>query len=517
MFGFKRSQDPDLRALRKEGLRIIRENHHLRRKNESLHKEMGILREEIRRLSFIIKEYQEMIFKKKALSRRKDSDDDDHTPKKKGAPVGHEGVTRDIPKRVDEHKDVHIDKCPECGSGDLTPCEKYYDHYQEDIIVPETKVTRFRHHYYWCRNCKNTVHGAGCGELPGSYIGPNAKALAAFLHYQLSVPYKKIKTLFKEMFSMDFDHTSCVGFDKQIRIRGGPLYEKLKDSLKDRPYLNVDETGWKDKWLWCYADERHAVYRIEVGRGQKELRGILGDSYKGVLISDFLGAYNGIESLKQKCLIHILRLIDKWSVYYDNAPKMTRYFLGLKTAIKRIIHLNNQMDKKRLPKNFSLKKADVVASLRRLVSKELEPIKANKFRRKLLDHFNDLVTCLDYKGISSNNNLVERLLRGSVIMRKITFGNRSKKGEINHEVIMSLIQTARLQSLNPLPFLRELLTNPEKAASAISLGSSAKYTIPLEDNAASRPASNPSSPANQRQIKQSMRRLPEIALAPQCA
>ncbi len=478
---------------------------------------MGILREEIRRLGFIIKEYQEMIFKKKALSRRKDSGDDDHTPKKKGAPVGHEGATREIPKRVDEHKDVRIDKCPECGSGDLTPCEKYYDHYQEDIIIPETKVTRFRHHYYWCKNCKNTVHGAGIGELPGSYIGPNAKALATFLHYQLSVPYKKIKTLFKEMFSMDFDHTSCVGFDKQIRICGGPLYEKLKDSLKDRPYLNVDETGWKGKWLWCYADERHAVYRIEAGRGQKELRGILGDSYKGVLISDFLGAYNGIESLKQKCLVHILRLIDKWSVYYDNDPKITRYFLHLKTAIKRIIHLNNQMNKKRLPKNFSLKKADVVASLRRLVSKEMEPIKANKFRRKLLDHFDELVTCLDYRGISSNNNLVERLLRGSVIMRKITFGNRSKKGEINHEVIMSLIQTARLQNLNPLPFLRGLLTNPEKAASAISLDSSTRYATPIENNTTSRPASNPSFRVNQGQIKQVTRRLPEIALVPQCA
>ncbi|MDP2929976.1 MAG: IS66 family transposase [Candidatus Omnitrophota bacterium] len=517
MFGFKRHEDPDIRALRREGLKIVRDNHYLRRKNESLQKEMGILHEEIRRLGFIIKEYQEMLFKKKALFHRKDSDDDDHTPRKKGAPVGHEGATRDIPKRVDEHKDVHIDKCPECGSGELTPCEKYYDHYQEDIIIPETKVTRFRHHYYWCKNCKNTVHGTGCGELPGSYIGPSAKALAAFLHYQMSVPYRKIKTLFKEMFSMDFDSTSCVGFDKQIHARGEPLYEKLKDSLKDRPYLNVDETGWKGKWLWCYADERHAVYRIEPGRGQKELRGILGDSYKGVLISDFLGAYNGIESLKQKCLVHLLRLIDKWKVYYDNDPKITRYFLNLKTAVKRIIHLNNQMNKKRLPKNFSLKKADVVAGLRRLISKELEPIKADKFRRKLLDHFDDLVTCLDYKGISSNNNLVERLLRGSVIMRKITFGNRSKKGETNHEVIMSLVQTARLQNLNPLPFLRELLTNPEKAAIHLSLGSSAKYAISLEDNTALRPADNPSFQSNQRQVKQSMRRLPEIAMAPQCA
>lgn len=72
----------------------------------------------------------------------------------------------------------------------------------------------------------------------------------------------------------------------------------------------------------------------------------------------------------------------------------------LKTAIKRIIRLNSQMQKK-LPKNFLLKKADTVGQLRRILNKKLEPIKANRFRKKLLDRFDELVTCLDYKGISS--------------------------------------------------------------------------------------------------------------------
>ena len=472
LFGFgNRQQDPDIRALRKEGRRIVAENRRLRAKVDSLEKGMNTMREEMRRLECIIREYQEMIFKKKALRYKKDDHDgDDHTPKKPGAPVGHEGTTRKTPDRIDEHKDIHIDRCPECSSTDITPCERYSDHYQEDIIIPQTKVTRFRHHYYWCPNCKKAVHGTGSDEIPGSYIGPNTKALASFLHYQMSVPYRKIKTLFKEMFNMEFDPTSCVGFDTKIRILGEPLYEKLKASLKDRPYLNVDETGWSSRWLWCYATLKHAVYRIETGRGQKELRGMLGDSYKGVLISDFLGAYNGIRSLKQRCLVHALRLIEKWRIYYENDPKMDRYFTELKTAVKRIIRLNNQMNKK-LPKGFSLKKADAVARLRRILSKKLDAVKADKFRRKLLDRFDELVTCLDYKGIASHNNLVERLLRGSVIMRKITFGNRSEKGERNHEVIMSLIQTARLQNLNPLPFLHTLLTDNRKAANTISLDS----------------------------------------------
>lgn len=471
MFGFGRHKDPDIRALRKEGIRIVRENHRLRRQNENLQNQMNIMREELRRQQLIIKEYQEMLFKKKALKiNKKDGrDDDNHTPKRPGAPIGHEGTTRQIPKRVDEHKDIHIDRCPECLSADITPCRKYSDHYQEDIVIPRTWVMRFRHHYYWCPHCKKAVHGIGNDEIPGSYIGPNAKALASFLHYQLVVPYRKIRTLFKEMFNMEFDPTSCIGFDTKMRSLGEPLYEKLKIILKEAPYLNVDETGWKNKWLWCCADHRHALYKIEPGRGQKDLASILGDSYRGVLISDFLGAYNRIRSLKQRCLVHALRLIEKWRVYYDNDLKMVKYFVELKTAVKRVIRLNNKMNGKRLPNDFAVRKADTKARLRRLLDKKLEPIKADKFRRKLLDHFDELVTCLEYKGISAHNNLVERCLRPNVIMRKMTFGNRSQKGERNHEVIMSLIQTARLQNLNPMPLLHALLTDHRKAASAISL------------------------------------------------
>ena len=79
----------------------------------------------------------------------------------------------------------------------------------------------------------------------------------------------------------------------------------------------------------------------------------------------------------------------------------------------------------------------------------------------------ELTACLDSPDVCAHNNRVERLLRGSVIMRKITFGNRSDNGIRNHEVIMSLIETAKLHNADPLHFLRLLLTNPTQAALVI--------------------------------------------------
>jgi hypothetical protein len=46
-------------------------------------------------------------------------------------------------------------------------------------------------------------------------------------------------------------------------------------------------------------------------------------------------------------------------------------------------------------------------------------------------------------------------------------GHRSDKGVENHQVLMSLIQTARLQNLNPLTVLLQLLTHPETVAAAL--------------------------------------------------
>jgi len=121
----------------------------------------------------------------------------------------------------------------------------------------------------------------------------------------------------------------------------------------------------------------------------------------------------------------------------------------------------------KLPRDFSIKKADLIGQLRRMLKRQLGHPRADKFLRRLHKHIEELVTCLDFAEVCAHNNWAERLLRGSVIMRKITFGNRSDNGVQNHQVLMSLLQTARLRQLNPLTFFHQLLTDPATASAAI--------------------------------------------------
>lgn len=337
-------------------------------------------------------------------------------------------------------------------------------------MLPQVRVTRFRHYFYYCRECRSVVHGRGEGELPGSYIGPVAKSVAGFMHYQMKVPYRKISRLFRELFHLEFNPSSSPGFDRQIRVRGDPVYELMKGSLSGKRFVHVDETGWRNDgvnhWLWCFAAPGAVLYHIDRSRGGKVLTSVMGESYSGVLISDFLAAYNRIDSRKQRCLVHLLRLVKKWLVYFEGDKRRTKYFTELKDLIKSIIELSKRMTKRR-PRDFIVHKADLIGRLRRKLSCEIGHRKADKFRRKLLARMEELVTCLDFPEVCAHNNWVERLLRDSVIMRKVTFGNRSENGAQNHAVLMSLIETARYHNLNTLPFLQLMLTQPDLAAAAI--------------------------------------------------
>ena len=76
--------------------------------------------------------------------------------------------------------------------------------------------------------------------------------------------------------------------------------------------------------------------------------------------------------------------------------------------------------------------ADLIARLRRILRTSLAHPRADKFITKLSAMWRQLVTCLEVPGVCAHNNLAERLLRDNVILRKITFGNRSDKGVDNH-------------------------------------------------------------------------------------
>ena len=84
--------------------------------------------------------------------------------------------------------------------------------------------------------------------------------------------------------------------------------------------------------------------------------------------------------------------------------------------------------------------------------------RAARLQKRLRRYHREWLTFLDHAGVSPTNNLAEQALRAIVILRKLTFGSRTRAGAKRLGVMMTVIETAKRQGKNVLKFLLTLLT-----------------------------------------------------------
>jgi hypothetical protein len=403
-------------------------------------------------------------------NKKKPPDDTPPTPivpKKRGGLFGHVGWFRKKPKTVDRIEEVRLNKCPSCGSSSLSKCAHVEEHIQDDIILPRTEVVLYKRHHYYCKACKRVISSTGDGELPKSYIGPKAKSLAAFLKYVIKVSDRDIRIIFKKVFNMDIAISAITGFKSQVKEKALPIYEDLLKLLKASPFIHADETGWRldgiNHWLWKFSNKRIAYSHIDKGRGQKVVENILGKNYGGVLISDFLSAYNKIETkAKQRCLVHLLRDLRKVAEYWHNDKEVLRYCKRLKKILEEAMALRKEYLNVEWDERYYTKRARLNDSLRDFAFPNPNKRILKRFANRLERHKGEILTFLYIKDIDPHNNHAEQQIRPDVIFRKITFGNRSVSGAENHSVLMTILQTAKLNNMDPIKTLEDILLTGKK-------------------------------------------------------
>jgi hypothetical protein len=105
-----------------------------------------------------------------------------------------------------------------------------------------------------------------------------------------------------------------LGAVRGMKTRGAALFEGLYDELFKRitrgPLLHVDETkvsiNGKEAFVWVFANLEEVVYIYRSSREAAFVRDELRE-FRGILISDFYTAYDGVACPQQKCLIHLIR------------------------------------------------------------------------------------------------------------------------------------------------------------------------------------------------------------------
>lgn len=442
---------------------------------KELQEENKRLKEENAYLKFELEELKGRLYKRK--TKKKDpptSPSEPASPKKRGGLFGHIGWFRRKPKRIDKIEDVRLDKCPECGSSDISECKDVHEHIQQDIILPKLETTLYRKHRYYCKRCKKAVSGLGENELPKSYIGPKAKTFAAFLKYFVKISERDIKNIFDKAFSLTISPSSITGFRDRITRGASLVYYQLLEKLKNSKYVHVDETGWKvdgkNHWLWKFCNKKISITHIDKSRGKKVVDRILGTNYKGVLITDFLAVYNKVTGkAKQRCLAHILRDLKRVVEYWTDDNEVLRYSKRLKKILEDAIGLHKEYRGKTWDSRYYSRRKAVTSALQDFGFPNPGKRILERFAKRIQKYKDELLTFLYEKDVDFHNNHAEQQIRPDVIFRKITFGNRSERGVQNHNILMSVLQTAKLNNLDPLKTLeRILLSNGRNPLSRIA-------------------------------------------------
>ena len=373
-----------------------------------------------------------------------------------GQKPGHVGITRPVPDHIDEILEQTLCECPECRHP-LSESVEVLEQIQEDLVPAHMHVRKYRRHRYYCSCCRKMVIAPyHPQQVPRGHLGAGVLVQAAILKYYHCLPYEKITELFKDMGGLTVSPGGLSQALARVSEWLGVEKKVLLTAIRGSPQVHADETGWrldgKKSWVWAFVNERLAYYEVNRSRGRKVVRNVLTDSFKGVLITDFYGVYFNLPYRKQKCLVHLLREFHDCAKR-DTSEEYQRNYKKIKRLINDALRLRDRRE--RLGKTAYLRR---VADIKlRLFDFMMSPYR-NKNLKRLSERFKkfwlDMFTFLQDPEVAWNNNLAERMIRPNVIYRNRSFGNRSDRGAKAHGLMMSLIQTMKLQKNDAGEFLR---------------------------------------------------------------
>ena len=373
--------------------------------------------------------------------------------KRPGAKNGHVGARRERPQRIDWRAEHRAENCPECG-GRLKRCAEERIRYIEDIPDLQPEVTEHTIHRDWCPACKKKVEPPVVDALPGCQLGNRVLVLSAWLHYALGNTLSQIVEVFNFHLQMKISEGGLIGMWRRLQAILFAWYEQIQQEALQSAVLHGDETGWrvggKTYWLWCFCTRDLTFYMIDRSRGSPALLKFFVEEFSGTLVSDFWGAYNAVCCAdRQMCLVHLLRELEQTEKYKSPGDHWPAFAKKLRRLLADAIRLWRRKEETS-PHEYASRRARLTTRLQTLIDADWNNAHARRLIKRLRRHQNDLFTFLDQANVPFDNNHAERCIRPAVILRKNSYGNRSRRGTDCQAVLMSVFRTLKQRGRDPI-------------------------------------------------------------------
>lgn len=397
---------------------------------------------------------------------------------------------RPLPDHLPREEVVHAAACacPACGGA----LRKIGEDVTEtlDYVPGRFKVVRHIREKFSCRACDTVIEA----PAPDHAIA-RGRAGAGLLAHIVVSKYDDHLPLYRqaEIFARDgviLETSSLSGWVGATATALKPLTDALAVDLFASDALHADDTPvpvlapgtgkTKTGRLWTYVrDERPfagarppaAVFCYSPDRKGERPREHLKD-FVGVLHADGYAGFNGLfESgrvTEAACWAHVRRkFFDVHVATGSPIAKEALDRIGALYSLEAALNGISADERRRRRQAESVSIADALtdwaeATLPKLSGKS-ELAAAFRYMRS---RWSGLIRCFDDGRLALDNNAAERALRGVAVGRKNWLFAGSDRGGARAAAMYSLIESAKLNGLDPLAYITDLLarlpTHPAK-------------------------------------------------------
>lgn len=379
-----------------------------------------------------------------------------------GPPLGHEKHIRKFVAQPDQTVVLHAKSCCICHSDLRNQTGQLVDVNQiTELPDAPAQVIEVRQYSVTCPEC-----GASQVEEPPAGLEMNrsfgSRLEATVVYYRQEQHMSYIRTQ-KAMLDLHQVEISQGGIDQIMKRAGrwavGQL-DQIQNSIRQSQVVHCDETtnriNGANAWEWVFCTVNGIYHVIRRNRSVEVIRDIMRDTPVEVWVSDcYGGQLKAPARQRQLCMAHQMRALQRVLDVYPHltwAHAMRRLF---QYAIQ-VHHQRNQMT----PEQLERRVTQIERVCDRLLHQELAPPEAKKLRRRYLKYRSSLFVFLHRTDVEPTNNIAERVLRHSVVHRKVTNGFRSVWGTNTYAALASIIDTAELSGIRAFDALQSLFGPP---------------------------------------------------------
>ncbi len=367
----------------------------------------------------------------------------------------------------------HLPSC-KCCKSPLSKMNQYEESEFVTVVQKTYHIVKQQREKYRCRKCHSEIKTAPAPKrlVSGGQYSTEFAVEVAVQKYAYHMPIERQVEQMK-IAGLNVEHQTLIEQTHHLATCFGGIYEQIRDEVRQSRVLHADETTWRmlegdeknSWWLWGFFNQHHAYYEAHDTRKGEVASGVLGhDKNRYLIVDGYTGYFRpsfeaGVRIAN--CWAHVRRKFFDIKDQYD-VETILDYINELFSIEQEAKELE---DRRRLRKTKSV---EVIEKIRgwMLTQAALPRSGLGRALEYLRKYWSGLMVFLEDPEVPIDNNHAERLLRGPVLGRKNFYGNHSPRGAATSAVLYTIIESCKLNHLDPNKYLMDTakaLLNGERA------------------------------------------------------